>query len=93
MTAAHQLTAVLAVGVGCEVIRSEKVSATSTAGRAELRTILDFLRKGDVLTVTRIDRLARSSGVMDARVSPGITVREERKVQGGTSAFVNSGTA
>jgi hypothetical protein len=28
----------------------------------ELRTILDFLRKGDVLMVTRIDRLARSIG-------------------------------
>jgi DNA invertase Pin-like site-specific DNA recombinase len=45
---------------GCDVIRSEKRSGTSTEGRAELRTILDFLRKGDVLTVTRIDRLARS---------------------------------
>jgi DNA invertase Pin-like site-specific DNA recombinase len=45
---------------GCDVIRSEKRSGTSTEGRAELWTILDFLRKGDVLTVTRIDRLARS---------------------------------
>jgi DNA invertase Pin-like site-specific DNA recombinase len=45
---------------GCDVIRAEKVSGTSTDGRAELRTILDFVRKGDVLTVTRIDRLARS---------------------------------
>ncbi|GEC14651.1 recombinase family protein [Nitrobacter winogradskyi] len=48
--------------VGCEVIRSEKVSGTSTTGRVELQTILDFLRAGDVLTVTRIDRLARSIG-------------------------------
>jgi hypothetical protein len=32
------------------------------ANRAELRTVLDFLRKGDVLIVTRIDRLARSIG-------------------------------
>jgi DNA invertase Pin-like site-specific DNA recombinase len=47
---------------GCNVIRSEKRSGTTTAGRDELRTILDFLRKGDVLTVTRIDRLARSIG-------------------------------
>jgi DNA invertase Pin-like site-specific DNA recombinase len=47
---------------GCEVIRSEKRSGTTTAGRDELRTILDFLRKGDVLMVTRIDRLARSIG-------------------------------
>jgi DNA invertase Pin-like site-specific DNA recombinase len=47
---------------GCDVIRSEKRSGTTTAGRDELRTVLDFLRKGDVLAVTRIDRLARSIG-------------------------------
>jgi hypothetical protein len=47
---------------GCEVIRAEKRSGTTTAGREELRTVLDFLRKGDVLMVTRIDRLARSIG-------------------------------
>ena len=47
---------------GCEVIRSEKRTGTTTAGREELRTVLDFLRKGDVLMVTRIDRLARSIG-------------------------------
>ena len=47
---------------GCEVIRAEKRSGTTTAGRDELRTVLDFLRKGDVLMVTRIDRLARSIG-------------------------------
>ena len=48
---------------GCEIIRSEKRSGTTTAGRDELRTILEkFLRKGDVLMVTRIDRLARSIG-------------------------------
>ncbi len=45
---------------GAEVVRSEKVSGTSTAGRNELRTLLDFLREGDELVVTRIDRLARS---------------------------------
>jgi DNA invertase Pin-like site-specific DNA recombinase len=47
---------------GCDVIRSEKRSGSSTKGRTELQTVLDFLRKGDVLTVTRIDRLARSIG-------------------------------
>lgn len=49
-------------GAGCDVVRSEKRSGTSTAGRDELRTVLDFLRPGDVLMVTRIDRLARSIG-------------------------------
>jgi DNA invertase Pin-like site-specific DNA recombinase len=47
---------------GCTVIRSEKRSGTSTRGRAELRTVLDFIRRGDMLVVTRIDRLARSIG-------------------------------
>jgi DNA invertase Pin-like site-specific DNA recombinase len=47
---------------GCDVIRSEKRSGTSTKGRTELQTVLDFLRKGDCLMVTRIDRLARSIG-------------------------------
>src|SRR4051794_13146000 len=47
---------------GCDVIRKEKASGTSTSGRTELATVLDFLRKGDVLAVTRIDRLARSIG-------------------------------
>ena len=47
---------------GCDPIRSEKRSGTTVAGRAELRTVLDFLRDGDTLTITRIDRLARSIG-------------------------------
>jgi DNA invertase Pin-like site-specific DNA recombinase len=47
---------------GCTTIRSEKRSGTTTAGREELRNVLDFLREGDVLMVTRIDRLARSIG-------------------------------
>ena len=45
---------------GCENIRQEKVSGTSTQGRDELNTLLEFLREGDELVVTRIDRLARS---------------------------------
>jgi DNA invertase Pin-like site-specific DNA recombinase len=47
---------------GCEIIRSEKRTGTTTTDRAELKTVLDFLRAGDVLTVTRVDRLARSIG-------------------------------
>jgi DNA invertase Pin-like site-specific DNA recombinase len=47
---------------GCDMIRAEKRSGTTTAGRDELQIALDILRKGDVLMVTRIDRLARSIG-------------------------------
>lgn len=47
---------------GCSVIRAETGSGTTTAGRAQLATILDFIGAGDTLVVTRIDRLARSLG-------------------------------
>jgi DNA invertase Pin-like site-specific DNA recombinase len=45
---------------GCTVVRTEKKSGTSREGRPELETVLSFLRTGDTLMVTRIDRLARS---------------------------------
>ena len=45
---------------GCEVIRAEKASAARRDGRTELELLLEFLRHGDTLVVTRIDRLARS---------------------------------
>lgn len=45
---------------GCDVVRAEKGSGASRVGRTELETLLDFLRPGDTLVVTRIDRLARS---------------------------------
>jgi DNA invertase Pin-like site-specific DNA recombinase len=45
---------------GCEIIRAEKASGTVRAGRTELELLLEFLRHGDTLVVTRVDRLARS---------------------------------
>jgi len=45
---------------GATIIRAEKASGTSRKGRSELDTLLEFLRPGDTLIVTRIDRLARS---------------------------------
>lgn len=44
---------------GCEKIFSEKVSSVA-AKRPQLEAALDFLRDGDALVVTRLDRLARS---------------------------------
>ena len=55
-----QIEALKAYGVSEDCIRSEKVSGTSTRGRDELNTLLSFLREGDTLVITRIDRLARS---------------------------------
>lgn len=45
---------------GCQTIRSEKKSGIERGSRPELQILLDFLRDGDTLVVTRIDRLARS---------------------------------
>lgn len=45
---------------GCEKIYQEKVSGTSTQGRDELKECLEYVREGDELVITRIDRLARS---------------------------------
>ncbi|WP_375598490.1 recombinase family protein [Devosia sp. Naph2] len=46
---------------GCEIVRAEKVSGASRAGRDELETIIQFLRSGDELVVTRLDRLGRDT--------------------------------
>jgi DNA invertase Pin-like site-specific DNA recombinase len=45
---------------GCTIIRSEKVTGTKREGREQLQILLDFIQEGDVLVVTRLDRLARS---------------------------------
>src|SRR5215207_4498778 len=46
---------------GCGIIRFEKVSGGSRDGRTELATIIEFLRPGDELVVTRLDRLGRDT--------------------------------
>jgi DNA invertase Pin-like site-specific DNA recombinase len=43
---------------GCERVFAERVS--SVAKRAELEAVMDFVREGDTLAVTKLDRLARS---------------------------------
>jgi DNA invertase Pin-like site-specific DNA recombinase len=48
---------------GCDVIRAEKASGTRRDGRTELQVLLDFLRPGDALIVTRIDRRRWSGSV------------------------------
>lgn len=45
---------------GCEHIRVEKKSGTEMTRRAELQALLDFIREGDIIVITRIDRIARS---------------------------------
>ena len=76
---------------GCTKIRSEKVSGTSTNGRQELKTLLEFVDAGDVLMVTRIDRLARSIGdlqdIVRALKAKGVALKAtEQPIDTGTAA-------
>ena len=63
---------------GCETIREEKVSGTSMQGRDELKVLLDFMREGDELVVTRVDRLARSvfdlQQIVNTLANKGVTL-------------------
>jgi DNA invertase Pin-like site-specific DNA recombinase len=54
-----QLEALAAAG--CEKVFKEKESGTSLDKRSALADALDFVREGDTLVITRLDRLARSS--------------------------------
>jgi DNA invertase Pin-like site-specific DNA recombinase len=76
---------------GCDTIRAEKRSGTTTQGREALQTVLDFLRPGDVLMVTRIDRLARSIGdlqdiVRTVKVRGALLKATEQPIDTGTAA-------
>lgn len=75
---------------GCEVVRWEKVSGSSTEGRTELRTLLDFIRTGDTLVVTRIDRLARSVADLQTIVR---TLREKGAALRATEQPIDTSTA
>ena len=76
---------------GCHTIRSEKRTGTKRDGRTELAILLDFLRPGDTLMVTRIDRLARSIGDLQDIVrelkQKSVTLRAtEQPIDTGTAA-------
>jgi DNA invertase Pin-like site-specific DNA recombinase len=80
----------ICVPAGCEIIRAEKRSGTTTEGREALRTVLEFLHAGDVLMVTRIDRLARSIGDLQDIVR---TVRARGASLKATEQPIDTGTA
>jgi DNA invertase Pin-like site-specific DNA recombinase len=76
---------------GCQTIRSEKKSGTDRGARTELQTLLDFLRHGDTLVVTRIDRLARSmkdlQDIVHELKGRGVTLKAtEQPIDTGTAA-------
>lgn len=45
---------------GCEKIFQEKKSGASTGKRLAVKEAMEFCREGDVLVITKLDRLARS---------------------------------
>ena len=76
---------------GCQVIRAEKRTGTSREGRAELDILLQFLRPGDTLVITRIDRLARSlkdlQDIVHELKAKGVTLKAtEQPVDTSTAA-------
>lgn len=64
---------------GCEIIRAEKASGSSRTGRNKLQLLLECMRPGDTLMVTRVDRLTRSiknlQDIMYALLIQGVTLR------------------
>ena len=76
--------------IGCDVIRTEKKSGTTREGRGELAILLEFLRCGDTLVVTRVDRLARSIGdlqdIVRALKAKGVILKAtEQPIDTGTA--------
>ena len=45
---------------GCEKIFSEKRSGKNASDREQFKIMKNFIREGDVLLVTKLDRLAKS---------------------------------
>lgn len=45
---------------GCNKVFSEQVSSVDREARTELEAAIEFVREGDTLIVTKLDRLARS---------------------------------
>lgn len=54
---------------GCEKVFQEKKSGASTRKREAVNDALEFCREGDVLVVTKLDRLARSMFDLQAIVA------------------------
>ena len=65
--------------VGCEKLFTEQVSSVDVKERHQLAAAIDFIRAGDTLVVTKLDRLARSTGhlfqVVEAIKAKGASLR------------------
>lgn len=58
---------------GCEKVFSEKLSGLDRE-RPELHKVLEFVREGDVLIITKLDRLARSASHLH-QIVDGLTAK------------------
>ena len=64
-----------------------EVASESQTDRAQLRRLLDQLEEGDVLTVTRLDRLARSTrDLLEHPLPPSPPGKQEFRSSGDTWA-------
>lgn len=68
----------------CEKLFSEQVSSVDVTNREQLAQALDFIREGDALVVTKLDRLARSVGHL-------LTIMEKIKAKGADLRILNMG--
>lgn len=70
---------VLLEEAGATKIFHEKMTGTSTKQRTALKDCMEYLRKGDILVVTKIDRLARSiidlNKIVDELKEKGVNVQ------------------
>jgi DNA invertase Pin-like site-specific DNA recombinase len=64
---------------GCEKVFSEEVSSVDKASRRELDAALEYAREGDVIVVTKLDRLARSVAhllqIVETLEAKGVSLR------------------
>ena len=56
---------------GCTKVFSEKKSGRFSDNRPELKACLDYVREGDTLVISRLDRMARSVKREDKRKQAG----------------------
>ncbi|MFB9151401.1 recombinase family protein [Roseovarius ramblicola] len=67
------------LAVGCEKVFVEQVSSVDVKARERLAEALDYIREGDTLVVTKLDRLARSVAhlleVLEVISSKGASLR------------------
>lgn len=82
---------------GCDKIYQEKATGTSTAKRVELNNMMEHLRAGDMVVITKIDRLARSiidlNNIVSELNDKGISIQfidDNLHFQAGNSSAMNT---